>query len=114
MIKVRNYTCSVCGAEVEVNGIIDPEIKFNCDHQGNTVYANLEGTVFGESFTKQLLKLEQIPEEHRETFSQTMKERALVNQEGVSLWEYSVWVEYIEDWHKQQIAKDLLRRFKAK
>lgn len=109
MIRVKNYTCSVCGQEVQVTGIIDPEIIFSCSHQGSVVHANLEGTVFGQGAMSKLLMLSDLPEEHQAEFQKQYQNSALI-KDGHYYWTYSQWNEYIENWHKEQYELDKLRR----
>jgi hypothetical protein len=94
MIDILGYTCSVCKADVTVEGTTDPKITWHCGHDGQVVHANLRGKLFGVSQIENgFLPEGDLPEMHREAF---LKEYKI---EG-GRFRIKDWFEYIDKFHK--------------
>ena len=94
MIDITGYTCSICGADVLVEGIQNPKITWNCGHDGQTVHANLKGKLFGlNQIENGVLPETELPQMHRESFA---------NKYPVKHGTFKIkdWFEYIDQYHK--------------
>jgi len=95
MIDILGYTCSICNADVRVEGTIDPKITWSCGHDGNIVHANLKGRLFGlNQIENGVLEEKDIPAMHRDNF---IKEYPLENGK----FRIKNWFEYIDKFHQQ-------------